>query len=209
VYVALIAAALVLEFGFLEGRADWYILNYYTLLSNIACLLFFAAGLKSGGFAEAWHPRAEGAITFCIAVTGIVYAALLAPADIAEGSFWTFENLVVHYVGPAMVVVDWLMFSPRGRIRATDPLLWLAMPLAYFGYVLVRSTFAGPIGGSGSRFPYDFIDPAVQGGWDGVMVAVAGMMVGMTALGYIIYGVDRVGARRRQQRLQRPRPSAR
>ncbi len=36
VFVVLCAAALILDFGFLRGRADFYILNYYTVLSNIA-----------------------------------------------------------------------------------------------------------------------------------------------------------------------------
>ncbi len=126
VYVILIAAALVADFGFLEGRADWHILNYYTLLSNIACLIFFglsfAAGigaLRRGERDFVWRPRCEGAIVFCIAVTGIVYATMLAPADIAEGRFFTFENLMLHYTGPIMAVMDWL--EMERRIMRTCP----------------------------------------------------------------------------------------
>lgn len=127
-----------------------------------------------------------------IAVTGIVYAVLLAPADIAEGNFFTFKNLILHYIGPAMVVLDWLLFSPKGRFRLTDPLVWLLAPLGYFGYILVRSTFAGNIGNTGSRFPYDFIDPAVQGGLGGMVRSVLFIALGMAALGYIIYALDRM-----------------
>ncbi len=187
VYVALVAAAVAINFGFFRGRAYWHILNYYTLLSNIACLVFFAAMLVRRRPA----PRAEGAIAYCIAITGIIYATMLAPADFAEGNFFTFQNIVLHYVGPVMVIVDWLLFCPRRRIRTTDPLLWLLIPLGYFGYILVRSTFAGNIGTTDSPFPYDFIDPAVQGGWGPMLGGVGFIALGMLALGYLILLLDR------------------
>ncbi len=203
IFALLCAAAVVVDFGFFAGRADWYILNYYTLLSNIACCAFFAAGhlageraLKSGATDYEWHPRLEGLLVFCIAVTGIVYAVMLAPDDIAKGKFFTFSNLTLHYVGPVMVVLDWLLFSPKGRLRPTDPLRWLLAPLAYFAYILVRSTFAGPIGTTGSAFPYGFIDPAVQGGWGPMLRGVAFITLGMAALGYLIWAIDRLLARR-------------
>lgn len=189
VYVAMCAAALVIDFGFLRGQANMYALNYYTVLSNIACLVFFVAMLVRRDKSMA---RGEGAIVFCIAVTGIIYATLLAPADIADGHFFSFKNMALHYVGPAMVILDWLLFSPKGRIRPTDPLLWLFIPLGYFAYILVRSCFAGNIGPTASRFPYPFIDPAVQGGWLPMLQGVALIAVGMAALGYLIYLVDRL-----------------
>jgi hypothetical protein len=203
IFAGLCFAAIVVDLGFFAGRADWYILNYYTLLSNIACFVFFAMAntasekaLKRGERDFAWHPRVEGMFVFCIAVTGIIYATMLAQEDIAEGKFLTFHNLVLHYIGPSMVVLDWLLFSPKGRFRPADPLLWLLAPLGYFGYILVRSTFAGPIGDTGSRFPYGFIDPAVKGGWGEMFWGVAFIAIGMAALGYIIYTLDWLLARR-------------
>jgi hypothetical protein len=255
IYALLVAVALALDFGFFSGRADWHILNYYTILSNIACVVFFAlAHFKVEKAARArlkdfaWQPRVEGAIVFCIAVTGIIYAVMLAPADMGSGRFFSFDNMMLHYVGPAMVLVDWLLFCPKGRLRATDPLKWLCTPLVYFGYILVRSTFAGNIGAwgssgadsgvaglsgsvanaaasgnvadaaasgnvadasgipgnvagdlitdTGSRFPYDFIDPAVQGGWGEMFIGVGWIALGMAALGYLIWLADRLMARK-------------
>ena len=197
VFAALCFAALLLDFGFFNGRADWYRLNYYTLLSNIACMVFFMLShfhceraLKSGAKDFSWKPRPEGLFVFCIAVTGIVYATMLAPEDIAAGKFLTFENLVLHYTGPSMVILDWLLFSPKGTFRPSDPVLWLLAPLGYFGYILVRSTLAGNIGTTDSPFPYGFIDPAVQGGWGEMFWGVAFIAIGMAILGYAIYTVD-------------------
>ncbi len=163
-----------------------WVLNYYTVLSNLLCFAYFVFAIFRGT-----RPRTEGLVVFCIAVTGIIYATLLAPAHLAEGGFFAFENMVMHYVGPAMVVLDWLLFCPKGRLRWSDPLAWLLAPLGYFAYILVRSTFAGDIGTTGTAFPYDFIDPAVHGGWGPMLIEVLFLAVGMAVLGYVIYALDR------------------
>jgi hypothetical protein len=203
IFAALCLVALVLDFGFFERRADWYILNYYTVLSNIACMVFLGMAhfhceraLKAGVREFSWKPRLEGVFVFAIAVTGVIYAVMLAPADIEEGNFFTFKNMVLHYIGPAMVVLDWLLFSPKGTFRLFDPMLWLLAPLGYFGYILVRSTFAGDIGTTESPVPYDFIDPAVQGSWSAMFTGVILIALGMLVLGYIIYAADRLLVRR-------------
>ncbi len=208
IYVLLCAAALIIDFGIPEGRMKWHILNYYTVLSNIACLVFyalaFAASVRAWGRGEktfSYAPRAEGAFVFCISVTGLVYHFMLAPT--AGGDFFSFKNMVLHYAGPAMVVLGWLLFSPKGRFCKWDPLKWLLIPLSYFAYILVRSTFAGGIGGSGSRFPYDFIDPAVQGGWDKMFWGVLEIAVAMAALGYIIYIIDWLLAKRSKNKREK------
>lgn len=188
IYVIMCFTALMLEFGFLSGHAYFSALNYYTVLSNIACLVFFIALLVR----RQPMPRTEGAIVFCIAITGIIYATMLAPAAIADGTFFSFKNIALHYAGPLMVILDWLIFVPKGRLRATDPLLWLFIPLGYFCYIIVRSTFAGNIGPTDSAFPYPFIDPAVRGGWWPMLGGVGFIALGMAALGYIIYLVDRL-----------------
>ncbi len=98
VYVAICATALVFEFGFPSGHAYFYALNYYTVLSNIACLVFFSVLLCRRAM-----PRAEGAVVFCIAITGIIYATMLAPAAMSDGSFFSFRNMALHYIAPADV----------------------------------------------------------------------------------------------------------
>ncbi len=202
-YVVMCAVALVLEFGLPKGHLYLYALNYYTVLSNLVCLAFFASALGplikalKSGRDLAWHPRTEGAVVFCIAITGIIYAGLLAPAAVAEGDFFSFRNMALHYVGPAMVVLDWLLFCPKGRLRPTDPLLWLFIPLSYLCYILLRSTVAGNIGPSASRFPYPFIDPAVQGGWGAMLRGVGLIALGMAALGYLVFLIDRWTARKK------------
>jgi hypothetical protein len=200
IYVVLCSTALAMELGIGGSRMNWYVLNYYTVLSNIACVVFFTLAFAGGAGALAveagrakkfsFAPRFEAAILYCIALTGIIYAALLAPADAGSPRFFSFENMMLHFAGPAAVFVDWLLFAPKGRLRAKDPLRWLLIPLAYFIYILVRSTFAGDIGETGSRFPYGFLDPAVQGGWGRMFAGVGLIALGMATTGYLIWLLD-------------------
>ncbi len=114
------------------------------------------------------------------------------PFDNAPLAFGVFRREPDGFVScyDTVLVLDWLLFSPKGTFRSSDPVLWLLAPLGYFGYILVRSTFAGNIGTTDSQFPYGFIDPAVQGGWGEMFWGVAFIAIGMAILGYAIYTVD-------------------
>ncbi|HWD82847.1 MAG TPA: Pr6Pr family membrane protein [Kribbella sp.] len=86
----------------------------------------------------------------CIAVTGIVYHAVLAGTDELHG--WAaFTNLLLHTAAPVVGVLGWLLFGPRGetdwrivRWSIVYPVLWLV-------FTLVRGAFV-------HFYPYPFVD---------------------------------------------------
>jgi hypothetical protein len=177
-------------------------LIYYTILSNLACffyfltLTFFTAAriFRKGVRGEAaWLPRLKGALTMCITVTLLVYHFLLAggappipPAVITER--WA-ANFLLHYVTPTMVILDWALFSPKKTFRRLDPLLWLAIPLAYVCFALVRAEIGGLLAGGASRFPYFFLDIDAIG-WAGMLGYSAVITLGCVVLGYIYFFLD-------------------
>lgn len=179
----------------------WSDFNYYTVLSNTACLVYFAASLAvnamrmyEGKHTRTWKPRIEGAVVFCITVTMIVYHAVLRPEAFRMGdgaSFYSPLNIVQHYAVPLLALLDWLLLSPKGRWHRHDPAAWMLIPLLYFVYILIRAPFAGDIGASGSPYPYGFIDVQALG----VGVAARNALLaaaGMLALAYLLYFVDRM-----------------
>jgi hypothetical protein len=108
-----------------------------------------------------------------IAVTGVVYAVLLAPQHDPHG-INAVTNAGLHYVVPALSVVGWLVFGPRPRIDETTLLLALIWPALYVGYTLAH-------GAASDWYPYPFID-AAQIGYPtalrnglGVVVLLAGV----------------------------------
>ncbi len=195
---AALVAACIFGLAHHVGPGRWSDFNYYTILSNTVCLLYFGASLAvnlpgtlRGREAAAWHPRLEGAVVFGITVTLLIYHFVLRPGDIAAGkAFYTPLNMTQHYVVPIMSILDWLLLCPKGRWRPGDPLLCLLLPLAYFVYILLRAPFAGNIGDTGSPYPYGFIDVQALGVGRVALNALL-CAAGMLSLAYVYYLLDR------------------
>ncbi|MBO1269748.1 Pr6Pr family membrane protein [Arthrobacter cavernae] len=154
------------------GFDPWNFFSYFTNLSN----MFAAAVLLISGYRVLVNKRpselddaTRGTATIAMAVVGLVFGALLAGEDL--GSMVPWVNIVVHYVIPVVMVVDWLFQPPRATLTLKHLWYWLLYPIAYLVYSLVRGTFV-------NWYPYWFIDPARAGGWGGVVVFAVSIAVG-------------------------------
>ena len=168
-------------------------LSYFTIESNLgaAVVLTVAAVAAPGGRAWAWI---RGAATFCMVVTGIVYAVLLAGHDVGVIDPWV--NTLLHQVMPAAVLLDWVLLGPAVRAPRRT-LWWLAIPLAFFAYSLVRGPMA-------DFYPYPFLDPRLPGGYPRVAAYAAGLAVVLAVLALAVGAVAAVGDRVTRGRAARP-----
>jgi hypothetical protein len=154
--------------------------SYFTIQSNIIVAMVFAvaAGIQLRRQEEPrWLDRVRGAATVYISITGVVYALLLSNIDVNTPLPWA--NVVLHYVVPIVTVVDWLLDLPERTIPLRSALIWLAYPLAYLIYSLIR----GPIV---DWYPYPFLNPEPHGyGYVAVMsvcvAIVAAVFVALVA----------------------------
>ena len=202
-----IAAGLARITGLFSGAPSLSSLTFYTVQSNVLCLLWMVAlivvtvrDIRLRGVAGTSTPSARGSalVMMAITITMLVYLVVLVPATfVQDGGYEPFsltDNLI-HIVTPCLLIADWLLFVPKGRLAAVDPLLWLVAPIAYlvfaFGY--------GALGGEfmpGQRYPYPFLDVAAHG-VVGVAWRVAALGAALAAVGYVYFGIDRLFARRR------------
>ncbi len=195
---------LFLDLGLAHGKLRPGMLDYYTIQSNILVLVTFVIvtvntlrGLIHDGIkgTTVTFPHFKGAVTMAITVTFLIYAFLLEPRNFTMNGdklVITPENLLVHYITPSLVILDWLLFDKKGMFRWFDPLLWLIIPYIYMVFAFVRAQVAGIIPGTASRYPYFFID-IDKYGWK-VAGYVAGLTLFFTVLGYIIFAVDKIGS---------------
>jgi hypothetical protein len=190
-------------------------LVYFTAQANLAAWLLFllltlrtfrdilTQGLK--GYTSV-SPRLKGMVTLGLTITMLVYHVLLLPRRASSASRLLptdTTDLLIHYVTPTLVLVDWLLFDPRGRVRWYDPLVWLAFPLAYYAFVLARARLNGPLADAGSRYVYFFLDAATYG-WPAVRHNVLVLSAAITALGggfWVLDGLLSRGGRRRASAL--------
>lgn len=129
--------------------------SFFTILSNLFLAAIFIA--------SAWVGRRgrltvglRGAAVLYMAVTGIVYAVFLQPAEVSGGLVIPWVNIILHQVAPAIALIDWLLVPPRVKISRRMVAAWLVFPLTYLAYTLVRGPFA-------HWYPYPFLDPRNDG----------------------------------------------
>lgn len=153
--------------------------SYFTVISNVLAVVVLLVGGALDPQGERWQ-LFRGAVTLYMVITGIIYAVLLANIDVGVADEWT--NNVVHRIMPVVILIDWILVPARKRISETQSLIWLAFPLVYGIYTLIR----GPIV---DWYPYPFLDPRSQG-----YVALAvGLVVLTVAFALMALAVNATG----------------
>ena len=75
------AVGVVLQCGFFGGRLNLAALQYFTLMSNILCAVYFAgAAVRTLRRGDTWLPVCKGALVMAMAITGITFHLFLAAA---------------------------------------------------------------------------------------------------------------------------------
>jgi hypothetical protein len=128
-------------------------ISYFTILTNLLVALYFTTLLLPGTprlkrFFQ--RPGALTAIAVYITVVGIVYQVLLRHSWSPQG-FQLVVDELLHSVIPVLVLLYWVLYEDRRKLKWRFMLLWLAYPLAYAIYTVIRGYFSG-------FYPYPFID---------------------------------------------------
>ena len=79
---------------------------------------------------------------------------------------------------PVVLVADWLVEPPRWRLPRWTVLAWLAYPLTWLGYTLVRGEIV-------DWYPYPFVDVS-RLGYDGVLTRSALRAVGFALASLVV-----------------------
>ncbi|WP_173401144.1 Pr6Pr family membrane protein [Arthrobacter sp. Br18] len=155
------------------GATAWNFFSYFTIESNIIAVLTLAIAGRYAwkGNSPRWLELLRGAATIYMTITGIVYNLLLSNIDVNTPIPWI--NVVLHFTIPTIMVIDWLVDLPGTRVPVRTSLVWLAFPLLYLAYSLIR----GPLV---DWYPYPFLDPRISG-----YEAVAAMSVAIAAAAFL------------------------
>ena len=154
--------------------------SYFTNLGNLFASIVFivsAARLARGQQSSDVDVAIRGASVVYMAFIGIVFNTLLRGADLGDLKPWV--NTVHHLVMPVAVVLDWLLWPPRSRISIRTTLLWMAFPVVYVVYSLIRGSATG-------FYAYPFFNPGVNGGYGGVAAYCAVMLVAFVGLAFLV-----------------------
>lgn len=115
----------------------------------------------------------RGASVVYMAFVGVVFNTPLVDVDL--GGLLPWINTVHRLVVPLAVVIDWLVFPPRGRVSLPTAFLWVTVPIVYTVYSVTRGAIV-------DFYCYPFFDPAAVGGYGGVAIYSAALLVTFVAL---------------------------
>ena len=179
------------------------ILSYYTLQSNIVCLIMFlgimiAIMSKNNYRTNSIYYLLKGGTIMAILITGITYQIALAPNNFYMDISYTMRterywaNLLVHVISPILVLLDYVLFDEKGNFKYYYPIIWLFLPLSYVIYVYSYSARGGSFYGiGGSReFAYIFLDYN-KIGYSGVFKSIIIIAILILLVSYLFVFLDR------------------
>jgi hypothetical protein len=154
-----------------EGLNLAEFLSFFTNESNLfAGAVLAVSGLLPRNRLPRWWDGLRGAAAVYLAVTFVVFAVLLEGLPTA-GTITPWVNAVVHRLMPVVLVLDWLLIPAAFPARWWRVLAWMAYPIAYLAYSLVRGALV-------DWYPYPFLDPRGPGGYAGLATSAGTVVIG-------------------------------
>ena len=154
-------SAVVTELAVLLERNQFVAGNffsYFTIQSNMLAVLSLLVGAFSlaAGYKSKRVDYFRGAVALYMVMTGVIFSVLLANLDSRVLTAVPWDNTVLHYIIPVVMLADWIVDPPSSKLNLKGALLWLVYPLAYVIYTLVRGSIVG-------WYPYPFLNPDTNG----------------------------------------------
>jgi hypothetical protein len=189
--------ALVLQFLLMvqqaaPGRSLFAVVNYFsffTILTNLlvalgASLPLVAPQSAAGQFFL--RPSIQSATAVYIAIVGITYSLLLRQLWNPQGA-QKIADVLLHDVVPVLYVAFWIFLVPKATLRWSDAVRWLAFPLVYMAYTLVRGFVS-------HWYPYYFIDVDTIG-LSRALLHASQLLFAFLGLGLLFIAIGRWTAR--------------
>ena len=190
-------------------RWDFYV--HFTNLSNFLCIGVMLAGLiQTAKKKEDSYVTAAPVLKFIgmlgILLTFLVFNIMLAGAEGRDPQAnWRVGSLCFHVVLPIMYIADWFLFYERKNCKWYYPIASLAFPVAYVVFILIQAVIMGfdtsiliPGTTTPLIYPYFFVNLETQG-VGGVLKWILILLVGFMAMGYLFFGLDKLGKKKTQK----------
>ncbi|MFF4606488.1 Pr6Pr family membrane protein [Streptomyces sp. NPDC001339] len=178
--------------------------SYFTIQSNILLAVVFACSAHRAWTGRpALSPRVTGAALLYICITGIVFHFVLS--NDSSGFSMTSDRTplesvasqLLHTATPLAAVLDWLVLTAPGAFLFHDAWKWLAYPILYLPFALIRGALLAP--GTDGRYPYPFLDVDLHG-YAGIATHAVVFALAFYLLALALVVLDRIRPRLRGPR---------
>ena len=190
-------------------RWDFYV--HFTNLSNFLCIgVMLASLIQTTKKKEDSYVTTAPVLKFIgmlgILLTFLVFNIMLAGAEGRDPQLnWRVGSLCFHVVLPIMYIADWFLFYERKKCKWYYPIASLGFPVTYVIFILIQATILGfdtsiliPGTTTPLIYPYFFVNLESQG-VGGVIKWILILLVGFMAMGYLFFGLDKLGKKKAQK----------
>lgn len=170
---------------------DEHFYQFFTNQSNIIAgiILILGGTLFARRHPPLWWDYVRGAGVMIMVTTGAVYALLLGGLYNPFGDAYPLMDSVLHQLIPVVMVLDLLIVPLSPRVNWWGLLFFSIYPLLYLGYSIANGARTG-------WYPYNFLDPGINGGVAGVAITVVLLMIGFLLLSALVIAFSRRASRR-------------
>lgn len=162
--------------------------SFFTIQSNVIAIVVLLLGgvLAWQNISDDKIAWLRGAAALYMTMTGIIFAALLSDLDPSLQLTLPWVNVVLHYLMPFVLFMDWFLLPPGKRIGFGRGLLWVVYPLAYLAYTFAR-------GWRTDWYPYPFLNVA-QHGYGQVITSCLVISAGVIGVAWVLTRVTGRGS---------------
>lgn len=173
------------------------ILAYYTLQTNIFCLIVFITLIICNAikldYRNSFYYFIKGEIIISTLLMLIIYEVALAPNSFKmHHTSNKLANLLVHVITPTIVLIDYVLFDEKGYFKLNYAIKWLLFPLIYLIFLYTYSANGGEfysIGGS-RKYAYYFLDIEIHSYLKvGIWILLIATLV--IAIGFLLVLIDK------------------
>ena len=174
-------------------------LSYFTTIINILTALFYAFFIIELVLRKSPSPLfrfLKQSLMVYLMVTMVFYSFILIPFIVEEQlnyQIFTVNDLLIHYVVPISVLIDYGCFDEKGKLKSFYPLINVLSIFFYASYLFLYVSFGGRfhLGSAESMYPYFFLNIERMGLYPVILISI-GIMVIVVFVGWVIYVIDQI-----------------
>ena len=187
-------------------RWDFYV--HFTNISNFLCIgVMLASLIQTAKKKEDSYVTVAPVLKFIgvlgILLTFLVFNIMLAGAEGRDPQAnWRIGSLCFHVVLPIMYIADWFLFRERRNCKWYYPLVSIFFPLGYAVFLLIQaiilkfdSSILIPTTTTPLIYPYFFVNLDTLG-VGGVLTWVGILAAAFAAVGFLFFGLDKLGKKK-------------
>jgi hypothetical protein len=172
-------------------------LSYFTTIINILTALFYGLFTIELALRKNRSPLLrffKQSLMVYLIMTMLVYSFVLIPYILEEQvnyRVFSGEDLLIHYVVPFVVLIDYIWFDEKGKLKSYYPFANIGNIVFYVGYLFIYVSLGGRFhfGNGLSMYPYFFLNIEQTGLYPVILICISIIFM-VVFIGWVVYMID-------------------